>query len=457
MRHLLIVLMIALPTLLLAKPVEQEQLVEHVQIPYEKYTLENGFSVILSEDKTTPAIAVNTWYNVGAVNEKPHKTGLAHLFEHLMFEGSRHVGPSQHFKMLEKIGAYDVNASTNFFNTNYYQTIPSNQLDLALGLESSRMFFLDITQGKLDEQRAVVRREREQRYETTPYGNAKLSLWQNTFPKDHPYFGKVIGSHEDLQAATLKDVQSFFDRHYGPSNACLTLVGNFDKNAIKPLIEKYYGSLPKGDLLPEVRIPKAVIDKQEIIRFAEKLGKLPLISVLYITPGLFQPGDAEMDIIAHVLTGGEYGRLTKALTREKLWASAVSAYQQSMDQMSVFVIDILLNPDSDEQEVIKELDKVIDSLENDPPSLVEQERARNAILKNQLFSLQNVGGSYGKAELLQTYNRYAHNPGFLQQDIMRYQKIDQKALQEAKQSFLGTQSRKILIAKPSTTRMAHRE
>lgn len=457
MRQIIIGLLITLATQLVAKPIEQNGLEAHLAIPFEKYTLENGLSVILSEDKTTPSIAVNTWYDVGAVHEEPHKTGLAHLFEHLMFEGSRHVGPSQHFKMLEKIGAYDVNASTNFYNTNYYQTIPSNQLDLALGLESSRMFFLDITQGKLDEQRAVVRREREQRYETTPYGNAKLALWQNTFPKNHPYFGKVIGSHEDLQAATLKDVQGFFDTHYGPNNACLTLVGNFDKNAIKPLIEKYYGSLPKSHFIPQVRVQKVVITKQEIIQVPEKLGKLPLISVLYITPGLFEPGDAEMDIIAHVLTGGEYGRLTKALTREKLWASAVSAYQQSMDQMSVFMIDVLLNPDSNEQEVIKEIDKVIESLQSDPPSLIEIERARNAILKNQLFSLQNLGGSYGKAELLQTYNRYAHDPGYLQHDIMRYQKIDPKALLQAKMSFLGTQSRKILIAKPSATRLVQRK
>src|SRR5579871_583493 len=190
-------------------------------VPVEKYQLDNGLTVLLSEDKSDPFVAVNIWYFVGAINEVPEKTGFAHLFEHLMFEGSKFVPDSEHFKLLERVGGFDVNASTGFERTNYYETVPKDQLALVLAMESSRMFFLDITQAKLDEQREVVRREREQRYETVPYGIAALTQWQSIFKAGHPFHGRVIGSHEDLMAASLSDAQRFYDRYYGPTNACI--------------------------------------------------------------------------------------------------------------------------------------------------------------------------------------------------------------------------------------------
>jgi zinc protease len=431
-----------------------EDLSQQVLLPHEKYTLDNGLDVILSVDKSMPFVAVNVWYQVGSVSEKPHKTGLAHLFEHLMFEGTRQVPASQHFRLLEKAGAFEVNASTSFDRTNYYQTVPKSQLELALSLESSRMFFLAIDQHKLDEQRAVVRREREQRTETAAYGLATQKLWQSVFAKPHPFFGKVIGSHEDLMAASLDDVQDFYDLHYGPQNASLTLVGDFDEAEAKALINKYFATLPKGEKVPEPILPKFSINKQEIIRVDEKLGKLPLVRIHYLTPALFQPGDAEMDVIAHILTGGEYGRLTKAITRDKQLASAVSAYQQSMDQLSVFTIDAMLNPGVNENLVIEEIDKVIADLLAVPPSQIEIERARNSILKTQLFSLQSIGGHSGRAELLQIYNRFAKNPDYIKQDIMRYQVVDQKALESYAKSYLSKEARKVLIAKPSVPHVA---
>lgn len=426
-----------------------------LSIPNEKYTLDNGLTVILAEDHTTPFVASSVWYQVGSVSEQPQKTGLAHLFEHLMFEGSRQVKASGHFKYLENAGAFDVNATTSFDRTNYYQTVPKNQLELVLSLESSRMYFLELTQKKLDEQRAVVRREREQRFETTPYGLAALTLWQSIFPKGHPYYGRVIGSHEDLEAASLGDVQGFYDEFYGPSNACLTLVGDFDSNQAKSLINKYFATLPKTKIEITPKLPAVVIDQQEIIRVDEKLGKVPLLRIQYLSPALFKSGDAEMDVLAHILTGGEYGRLTKALTRDQRLASSVSAYQQSLEQLSTFTIDARLNPGVDDNEVIKTIDKVLAELITNPPTALEIDRARNSILTDQFFGLQNLGGYSGRAELLQSYNRFAKNPDFIQQDVMRFRRIDSKALVLAAQHFLKIQqARKILIAKPASNHVA---
>lgn len=427
-------------------------------IPNEKYVLPNGLEVILSEDHSTPFVAINLWYQVGAVNEKINKTGLAHLFEHLMFEGSRHVQAGDHFRLLENAGAFDVNASTSFDRTNYYQTVPKNQLELALSLESSRMAFLVIDQNKLDEQRAVVRREREQRFEVAPYGLATLRLWQEIFSKNHPFFGRVIGSHEDLEAAKLEDVQTFYDLHYEPSNAALTLVGDFDKNEAKILINKYFGPLPsiKTPKLPT--LPKVVMRKEEIIRVEEKIAKLPLIRIQYITPALFQLGDAEMDVIAHILAGGEYGRLTKAITRDQQLASSISAHQQSFEQLSVFTIDAMLLPSVKEEQVVQEIDRVLADLVNQPIAKVEIDRGINSILTNQFFALQDLGGYAGRAELLQSYNRFAKDPNFIQQDIMRYQKLDENALKSAAKTYLPVgKARKILIAKPTLNHVATKD
>lgn len=453
-RKLVVIVSFFLALSALAELQKTSELSQKLSLPYEKYTLANGLDVILSVDKSTPFVAVNLWYQVGSVSEKPTKTGLAHLFEHLMFEGSRHVPASQHFRMLEHIGAFDVNASTSFDRTNYYQTVPKSQLELTLSLESSRMYFLVIDQEKLDEQRAVVRREREQRTESQAYGLATQKLWQSVFPASHPFHGKVIGSHEDLQRASLRDVQEFYDMHYGPENASLTLVGDFDIDEAKALISKYFATLPKGVKIPTPKLPPLAITGSKIIRVDEKLGKLPLIRMHYLTPALFQPGDAEMDMLGHILAGGEFGRLTKALTRDKSLASTTMVYQQSMEQISVFSVDVVLNPGVDENEVVQEIDTVLSGLITNPPSAGEIERARNSILKNQLFSLQTLGGYTGRAEMLQSYNRFANNPGFLKDDIARYQAVDQKSLESYAKAYLKNDARTILIAKPIEPRVA---
>lgn len=427
-------------------------LASRLSLPNNHYYLDNGLKVIFSKDPS-PFVALNLWYQVGANNEEPNKTGKAHLFEHLMFEGSKHISdPPGHFRILEKAGGFGINASTSFDRTNYYETVPKNELERVLSMESSRMFFLDITQAKLDEQREVVRREREQRYETQPYGMATLKLWESIFPKNHPMHGRVIGSHEDLKASSLNDVQSFYDRYYGPSNACLTLVGNFDEDEAKKLINKYFASLPKTEPIKPAVVPEVKIDGQEIIKFDEKLGKVPLIRFQYITPALFAPGDAELDVLAHILAGGEFGRLTKAITRDKPLASSVSAYQQSLEHLSVFSIDVVLNPAVEANAVISEVDQVLASLVSEPVQELEIDRARNSILTDQFFGLQELSA---RAEMLQIYNRFAKNPDSINQDFERYRAVDQESIKVSAQKYLPVgQGRKILIAQPASNSVA---
>lgn len=441
----------------IARP-HADGLSHRLSIPNESYHLPNGLSVILSEDHRSPFVAVSVWYKVGSVNEEKGKTGLAHLFEHLMFEGSSHVKPGEHFKILDSSGAFSLNASTSFERTNYYQTVPKSQLELALSLEASRMYFLTLTQKKLDEQRAVVRREREQRFETSPYGLAILHQWKRVFPSPDPMHELVIGSHADIEKASLQDVQDFYDRFYGPSNATLALVGDFDREEAKKLIIKYFGSLPSTSPIGKFVFPRKPLGAQETIHFPEKLGHLPLLRIQYLTPAIFKPGDAELDVVSIILSGGENGRLVKALTRDKHLANSISASQQSMGDISIFSIDAMLNPGTDENEAIKAIDEVIQGLVTKAPTAVEIDRARNSILTTFFFGLQNLGGSNGKAETLQSYSRYAGDPNFIQKDLARYQAIDTTSIVAAVKTYLPTdKGRNILLAIPEIPTITHKD
>src|SRR5438874_8388832 len=225
------------------------------RLAFEKYTLPNGLDVILSEDKRLPLVAVNVWYHVGPANEDRGRTGFAHLFEHMMFQGSKHVPPDTHFRFLEAAGATDVNGTTDFDRTNYFETLPANELELGLWLESDRMGYLldKLDAAQLANQQDVVRNERRQTTENVPYGIAREAVMQTVFPANHPYYANVIGSHQDIQSARLDDVKRFFKEYYAPNNASLAVVGDFDRARTKTLIAKYFGSLKRGSPLPPVK------------------------------------------------------------------------------------------------------------------------------------------------------------------------------------------------------------
>ncbi|MCA9507187.1 MAG: insulinase family protein [Myxococcales bacterium] len=359
--------------------------------------------------------------------------------------------------MLDGVGgAFAINASTSFDRTNYYETVPKNRLELALSLEASRMTFVTIDQERLDEQREVVRREREQRYETSPYGLANLTLWQKIFPQSNPYHGYVIGSHKDLEAATLDDVKSFYDRYYGPSNATLAIVGDFDEVEVKALVAKYFATLPKTKRASTPIIPQVKIERQEIIRVDEKLGQLPLLRMQWITPSIFKNGDADLDIASIIIGKGENALLKKALTRDKSLANQVSVYQHSMGQTSVFTIDVLLNPGVDENQVIEEIDRVIAQVTAGNIEKNDIERSRNSIMTNYYFDLQELGGGSGKTELLQTYNHYTNDPSYMQKDLARYKAVTAQTLSATVKRCLKPNQRKILIAAPENIHVAQR-
>lgn len=427
-----------------------------LSIPHERYSLKNGLTVILAPDKATPLVAISLWYNVGARNEKPKKTGLAHLFEHLMFEGSTFANNDAHFRLLEKNGASKINASTSLDRTNYYETVPKDKLELALALESSRMSFLQVTKEKLDEQRKVVLNEKKQRYDNSPYGLAFFKLWNKLFPKGHPFHNNVIGSDKDLNNASLADVIGFYEEFYGP-NATLTLVGDFEIDQVKKLIDTYFSTLKAKPKIYAPKVPVPKVTKEEVIRFDEKLGKLPFIRMHYITPPLFKEGDAELDILSHILTANESSRLTKELMRTNSLAASVNTFQQSMGSLSIFTIDVQVKEHIKADDVIEKIDEVLQKISKDGVLPIEIERARNHILTENVFRLQELGGQNGRAEILQGYNFYADDSDYIDKDIERYYKIHNQNIVKTVNNFLQKNQRIVLIAKPTVSPLAERK
>ena len=343
---------------------------------FEKYTLPNGLEVILSEDHRLPLVAVNLWYHVGPANEDPGRTGFAHLFEHMMFQGSKHVPGDTHFQLARRAPARsDVNGTTDFDRTNYFETMPANQLELALWLESDRMGYLldQVDQANLSNQQDVVRNERRQSVENQPYGIVEEALFHQLFPKEHPYYASVIGSHADIQAAKLDDVKNFFKLYYAPNNASLAIVGDIDKAATKALVEKYFGTLKQGQPVPKpsVQTPPITAERRAVV---QDRVELPRVYMAWLTPPIFKPGDADADIAATALGGGQSSRLYKKLVYEKQIAQDVSAAQYSLMLGSVFQITATARPGHTAEELEKAIDEELATFRQNGP---DQTRSRS--------------------------------------------------------------------------------
>jgi len=361
------------------------------QIKFEKYTLKNGLDVILHEDHRLPLVAVNIWYHVGPANERPGRTGFAHLFEHMMFEGSQHVGPKAHFRYLEGAGASDINGTTEFDRTNYFETLPSNQLELALWLESDRMGYLlgTLAREKLANQRDVVRNERRQSVENAPYGLVEEAMYHQLFPKDHPYFADVIGSHQDIEAARLDDVRQFFRQYYSPNNASLAITGDFTPQQAKALIEKYFGTIPSGPPVPKINAVTPPITSERHAVVTDQV-ELPRVYMAWITDPIFKPGDAEADLLARLLGGGKSSRLYKALVYDKQIAQDVSVQNQSLMLGSVFEITATAKPGVKPEDLQKAIDEELTRLRNEGPTEQELERARNTAETQIIQKLERI-------------------------------------------------------------------
>jgi len=443
---------VALAAACLTTPLAQNQPAATADIPrlaFEKYTLPNGLDVILSQDRRLPMTAVNLWYHVGPANEEPGRTGFAHLFEHMMFQSSKHVPPDSHFPLLEAAGATGVNGTTDYDRTNYFETVPSNQLELALWLESDRMGYLleKVDQAALSNQQDVVRNERRQSVENQPYGMADEALVQALFPKGHPYYGNVIGSHEDIQAVKLDDVRRFFRQYYAPNNASLAIVGDIDVAATKQLVEKYFGTLKRGPAVPPIKAETPAIT-EERRRVVPARVQLPRVSVAWLTPSIYKPGDADADIVGTILGGGRSSRLFKKLVYEQQIAQNVSASQYSLILGSVFQIDATARPGHTAEELEKAIDQELALLRTQAPTVAEIEQARNSIETGIVGGLERLGGFGGVADRLNTYNHYLGTPDYLEKDILRYRAVTPAtALAFAKQ-YLTPNARVVLHAVP---------
>jgi zinc protease len=394
------------------------------KIEFEKITLSNGLEVILSEDHRLPLVAVNLWYHVGPANEEPGRTGFAHLFEHMMFQGSKHVPGDTHFKSLEGAGASGMNGTTDFDRTNYFETVPTDRLELALWLESDRMGYLldNVDQANLSNQQDVVRNERRQSVENRPYGIVEEALFHQLFPQTHPYYASVIGSHADIQAAKLDDVKNFFKTYYAPNNASLAIVGDIDKTATKALVEKYFGGLKQGTPVPKpsIETPKITAERRAVVK--DRI-ELPRVYMAWLTSPIYKPGDADADIASSVLGAGRSSRLYKKLVYEKQIAQDVSASQNSLTLGSVFQIEATARPGHTAEELEKAIDDELKAFRDAGPDQTEVERARNVIETRITQGLETLGGFGGVADRLNMYNHYVGNPGFLPDDIQRYRAV----------------------------------
>jgi len=277
----------------------------HLTVPYSQFTLENGLHVILHEDHSVPMVAVNVWYHVGSANERPGRTGFAHLFEHLMFEGSKNVQEGEFDTLLEGVGGNN-NGSTNNDRTNYYIDVPSNGLDLALFLESDRMAYLldTMTPQRVDGQRDVVKNERRQSYENRPYGMASIVLSEMLYPKNHPYHWPTIGYMEDLTAAGYEDVVEFFRKYYAPNNASLVIAGDINPSETRALVEKWFGEVRRGEPVEPVIPPPVMLTRVERRTITDRV-QLPRLFLAWVTPPASAPGDAALDVVSSVLAGGK--------------------------------------------------------------------------------------------------------------------------------------------------------
>jgi zinc protease len=417
-------------------------------ITFEKYTLPNGLEVILSEDHRLPLTAVNLWYHVGPANEVRGRTGFAHLFEHMMFQGSKHVASDEHFKILEGAGASLINGTTDFDRTNYFETVPSNQLELALWMESDRMGYLldKVDRAAFTNQKDVVRNERREG-ENQPYSVAEEAMFHQLFPSTHPYYASVIGSHADIQAAELEDVKTFFKQYYTPNNASLAIVGDIDKDATKKLVEKYFAPLKRGSDVPAISVTTPPISAERRQVVTDKV-ELPRVYMAWITSPIFKPGDADADIAASVLGGGKSSRLYKRLVYEQQIAQRVAVQQYSLMLGSVFNVEVTARPGHTAEEIERAIDAELETFRREGPQEAEVDRARNSIETALVQGLESLGGFGGVADRLNTYNHFVHDPGYLATDLGRYAAVTPATVRQFATSQLGKSARVVIHAVP---------
>jgi zinc protease len=417
-----------------------------VDIPFSKRTLANGLDVLLHEAHGCPIVAVNIWYHVGSKNERPGHTGFAHLFEHLMFEGSEHHDRG-FFQPLQAAGA-SLNGSTNADRTNYWEVVPASALDLALWMESDRMGYLlpALTAQKFATQRDVVLNERRQNYENRPYGLASMAMLATLFPGDHPYHWTTIGEIDDLRAAKVEEAHEFFRTYYHPANASIALAGDFDSDAVLALVRSYFESIPAGPRVDPIRRTAALDADRRI--FLEDRVELPRLYLAWLTPAMYAEGDADLDLATDLLANGKMSRLYKRLVYEERIATDVSASQSSREMSSFVQLSATAAPGHTLAEIHRVIDEEILALAEGGPTEDEIDRGRVQAETHFMQRLQTVGGFGGKSDQLNAYNTFLGRPDYFDEDVGRYQRVTKASLQSTAARFLRDGRRVVMSIVP---------
>jgi len=394
------------------------------RVAYQSFTLANGLQVLVHEDHKAPIVAVNLWYHVGSKNEKEGKTGFAHLFEHLMFNGSENFN-DDYFKVMEKLGATDMNGTTNSDRTNYFENVPTSALDTALWMESDRMGHLvgAINQARLDEQRGVVQNEKRQG-ENQPYGLTDEIITKGTYPVGHPYSWTVIGSMDHLNAANLQDVKEWFKAYYGPNNTVLVLAGDIDLKTAKEKAEKYFGSFPANEPISR---PKAWVPKMTGTRRHVMQDRVPqaMLTMVWNTPELVSIDNDRLQMLGRVLGGGRTSRLYRRLIEKEQLATQANAYANGEEICGQFTITVLARPGGDLGKIEAIVKEELDQLVAQGPSEEELKRLKSRYYAGYVRSLERIGGFGGKSDMLASGLVLAGDPEWSRTSLQR--KLDAKA------------------------------
>ena len=419
-----------------------------MRIPVETFRLDNGLFVTLSEDHTAPIVAVNLWYHVGSANEKAGRTGFAHLFEHMLFQGSAHVGSNEHFELIQRAGG-TLNGSTWLERTNYFETVPSNELALALWLEADRMGELlpAMTQEKLDTQRDVVKNERRWSVDNQPYGTMLEKLQELVFPSSHPFQHSLIGSMEDLSAASLDDIAQFFATYYTPDNAVLSIAGDFDSGEARALIRQYFGPISKGKgkpPLPPMNLPPVFGSPLREVVYDDV--SLPRLFMTFRSP-IFGSDQYYAASVAAALLGMRKGsRLHRTLVRERQIAADAGAFTLDLAKgTDLLVVDVTARPETPVAQLEEEVEREIDLLHRDGVSGEEVRRAQALIETDLIASLQSAGE---RADRLSMFATYFGQPELINEQVDRYRAVTANKVNELVAERFGENNRASLIYVP---------
>jgi len=425
-----------------------------LRIDYTQETLPNGLTVLYHVDHSTPVAAVLLWYNVGSKVEQPGRTGFAHLFEHMMFKGSKNVADGQHWALLEAAGGRagaDINGTTSWDRTNYFEQIPSNQVELALWLESDRMGTLTetLTKEKLDNQREVVKNERRQSVDNQPYGSWLEKSEELMFPESHPYHHSVIGSMADLSAASVEDVRSFFKTYYAPNNAVLVIAGDIDVPQTKAMVRKYFGPIPRGPNPPRLanmNLP-TIIGREQRVVVQDALAPAPRIYVAYRVPAEKDRRAPVVDVLASVIGGGSSSRLDETLVRRQQIATSVTAFNLNLADGADMLVFVATgkpgtSPDSLERALLAELAGTSSFTQS------ELERAKALQRFSFVDGLQTTGGFGGRADLLAEGWTYFHDPNFVNTALQHIDRVTLDDLNALGRERLVPANRVVLVYVP---------